>query len=64
MTAVIRSVTAVIPNGFRAQHSLLIPLFHPHCHSSSPYYLLSGLPAGLIDFGLTSLKFAYRIEGS
>lgn len=46
----------VISNGFRAQHSLLISHFHSHCHSSGPYYLLYGLPAALITFGLTSLK--------
>lgn len=46
----------VISNSFRARCSLLISHFHSHCHSSDPYYLLSGVPAGLITFGLTSLK--------
>lgn len=46
----------VISNGFGAQRSLLISHFHSHCHSSGPYCLLSGLPAALITFGLTSLK--------
>lgn len=45
----------VIPNGFRPQSSLLIPHFHSYCHSSDSYFLLSGLPAGLITFGLTCL---------
>lgn len=58
-SAVIRSVTAgnqISYRGFEAQHSLLISHFHSHCHSSGPYYLLYGLPAVLITFGLTSLK--------
>lgn len=49
-----------IPNGFGALRSLLISHFHSHCHSSSPYYLLSGLPAGLITFGLTSFKITLQ----
>ena len=50
----------VVPNGFGAQHSLLISHFHSCCHSSGPYYLLSGLPAGLTTFGLTFLKFTLQ----
>lgn len=45
-----------ISNGFRAQRSLLISHFHSHCQSSGPFYLMSGLPAGLIIFGFKSLK--------
>lgn len=49
-----------IPNGLGAQPSLLISHFHSHCHSSRPSYLLSGLPAALITFGLTSLKITLQ----
>lgn len=49
-----------IPNGLGAQPSLLISHLHSHCHSSGPSYLLSGLPAALITFGLTSLKITLQ----